>query len=331
MMLHRMNGFPAALADAQLETIARVFAGPTLISVKGEETDPLFLSVLLHGNETSSFYVLKALAERYRAARPPRSLLIFVGNIRAAEAGRRFMDDEPDFNRIWRGGDGAHAAMAAEVTAIARDAGIFASIDIHNNTGDNPHYGCVNSLRAADLHLASMFARVGVFYVIPNSTQSIAFSQFCPAVTLECGKSGDREGVAKAISLVEETMRLKEFPAHPPPLDALQLYETVGRVVVNPARSFSFGGAEADLILAAGLEKMNFKDAAAGFVWARRLAKKDAISVVNEHGDDLTGEFFEAANGGLVLRRPVTPAMISDNERAIRQDCLCYLMTPVAA
>jgi len=76
---------------------------------------------------------------------------------------------------------------------------------------------------------------------------------------------------------------------------------------------------------------MNFKDAAAGFVWAPRLAEKDALSVVNEHGDDLTGEFFEAVNGGLVLRRPVTPAMISDDERAIRQDCLCYLMTPVAA
>ena len=32
--------------------------------------------------------------------------------------------------------------------------GLFASIDIHNNTGINPHYGVVNRLDHAVLHLS---------------------------------------------------------------------------------------------------------------------------------------------------------------------------------
>lgn len=323
--LDHLSRLPAALLGITPAEITRVLPNPALFSLAGRD-DPLYISVLLHGNETAGFHVLQELTRRYGDAAPPRSLIVFVGNVRATSAAVRYLPDQPDFNRIWRGGEGPYRELAFEVTEAARRAGVFASIDVHNNTGANPHYGCVASLRPADLHLAAMFAPVGVHYHIPNTTQSAAFSEFCPAVTVECGKSGDRAGVARALALIEAAMRIDRFPDHPPASDALKLYETVGRVVIDPRQSFAFGEARADLVLRADLEDLNFTEVPAGTPWATGSGARHALRVVNEHDDDLTDAFFDFGNGAVVLKRAVTPAMISRDETAIRLDCLCYLM-----
>ncbi len=325
MRLDRLNRLPAALLEVSPREITQVLPNPTLVSLEGQG-DPLFLSVLLHGNETAGFDVLQELTRRYAGAEPPRGLIVFIGNVRATSAAVRYLPDQPDFNRIWRGGEGPYRELACQVTEAARRAGVFASIDVHNNTGANPHYGCVASLRPADLHLAAMFAPIGVHYHNPNTTQSAAFSEFCPAVTIECGKSGDRAGVARALALIEEAMRLDRFPAHPPAPHALKLYETVGRVLIDPRRSFSFGEARADLVLRADLEDLNFTEVPAGTPWATGSGARNVLRVVNEHDDDLTDDFFAFTDDTAVLKRAVTPAMISRDETAVRLDCLCYLM-----
>ena len=53
---------------------------------------------------------------------------------------------------------------------------MFASIDIHNNTGLNPHYGCVNRLDPPFLHLATLFSRIVVYFKRPLGVQSAAFA-----------------------------------------------------------------------------------------------------------------------------------------------------------
>jgi len=63
---------------------------------------------------------------------------------------------------------------------------LFASIDIHNNTGINPHYGCVKKLDPQFLNLSRLFSRTMIYVVQPGGVQSKAFSHLCPAVTLEC-------------------------------------------------------------------------------------------------------------------------------------------------
>jgi hypothetical protein len=325
IQLDRLSRLPAALLDITPREITQVLPNPALVSLAGKG-DPLFLSVLLHGNETAGFDVLQELTRRYADAEPPRGLIVFIGNVRATGAAVRFLPEQPDFNRIWRGGEGPYRDLAGQVTEAARRAGVFASIDVHNNTGANPHYGCVASLRPADLHLAAMFAPIGVHYHIPNTTQSAAFSEFCPAVTVECGKSGDRAGVARALSLIEETMRLDGFPAHPPAPGTLKLYETVGRVVIDPRASISFGEAHADLVLRADLEDLNFTEVPAGTPWATGSRARHALRVVNEHDDDLTDAFFGFTGDTAFLKRAVTPAMVSRDETAVRLDCLCYLM-----
>ncbi|QLC24815.1 peptidase M14 [Parasphingopyxis algicola] len=327
--LDRLNQFPAGLTDIGPREIATVLPNPALIMIPGEREDPLFVSTVLHGNETTSFFVLRELARKYGATPPPRSLMIFVGNVRAMAADARYLPDQHDFNRIWADGDSPFHHLVRQVAEAAREQDPFASIDIHNNTGTNPYYGCVNALRPADLHLAAAFAPVGVFYRNPSTTQSVAFSQFCPAVTIECGKSGDEAGIAKALWLIDHVAALEHFPDHAPPDEAVRLYQTVGSVVVDPASSIAFGDSGADLALRPDLEAMNFSDLEAGTYWATAREPARALRVIGEHGDDLTDQFFVADGGRISLKRAATPAMITSDESVIRQDCLGYLMAPL--
>ena len=329
MQLDHLAQLPPALAEISLSEIKKVFANPTLVSIPGERPEPVFVSTLLHGNETTSFHVLQHLQRAYASTEPPRSLLVFVGNVDATAEGMRLIEGQEDFNRIWAHGGTAFHALAQEVLAIARQSNLFASIDVHNNTGSNPYYGCVNALRPADLQLASMFAPVGVLYRNPSTTQSIAFSQLCPSVTVECGQSGDAGGIAAAIKLIEDVLHLDKYDTHPPAPEVLKIYETVGRVVVDPDASLAFGDEGADLNLRPDLEAENFNLMRAGTVFGTTPRMTSPLQVFDEHGSDITGEFFRLEHGSIQLVMDVTPSMITKDIQVIRQDCLCYLMRPV--
>ncbi|MGJ8537718.1 MAG: M14 family metallopeptidase [Parasphingopyxis sp.] len=327
--LDRLDCLPAGLIGAEPADILSIFPNPALITLAGERGPPLWLTTLLHGNETTSFFVLRALAEKYRHRPLPRSLTIFVGNVRATAAGVRHLPDQPDFNRIWAEGDTACHHLVREVVQEARTQCPFASIDIHNNSGNNPHYGCVNVRRPADLHLAAMFASLGVYYRNPSTTQSIAFSQFCPSVTVECGQSGDRAGIERALDLVERVLHLESFPETAPLPGAVRLYRTLGSVLVDPECDFAFGEHGAALNLRPDLEALNFSELNPGTKWATTELSRTPLRVVDEHDHDLTSEFFARTGGDIRLARSATPAMITHDPDIIRQDCLCYLMEPL--
>lgn len=328
--LNLQDRLPEDLADMDVRDIGRVFPGPTLIEVEGDNTAPVYISTLLHGNETTSFQILQHLQRVLAHGRPPRSLMIFVGNVAAAAEGKRHLPDQPDFNRIWAGGDGPYHELAQQVAERARMNGIVASVDIHNNTGRNPIYGCVNTLRPQDLRLAAMFAPTAVYYLNPPTTQSISFSRFCPAITVECGQSGDPEGVAAATRLVDGVIGLERFPDSPPPPGTMDLYKTVGRILVDEAVELSFGEPGADLVLRSDLEAKNFETIEGGSVWCETTLDDVPFRVVNEHGSDLTSQFFRRDGKRLVVTEDVVPSMVTRDRDIIRQDCLCYLMKPLA-
>jgi hypothetical protein len=50
------------------------------------------------------------------------------------------------------------------------------------------------------------------------------------------------------------------------------------------------------------------------------------LEVWDEAGVAVADRYFEVVNGELRTRRSVMPAMLTLDERIIRQDCLCYLM-----
>ena len=329
MRLDRLNALPAQLEQTSPTDILQLLPNPTLISVAGERDPPLFICTLLHGNETTSFEVLRALARRYRDRRPSRSLLIFAGNVEATASAARLLPGQPDFNRIWAGGDSGFVTLANEVQRIAQALRPFASIDIHNNTGRNPHYGCINVLRPADLQLAAWFAPLGVYYRNPPTTQSMAFAEFCPAITIECGQNGDSTGIESALRLIDRTMHADALPTTAPRDSELRLYETVGRILVDPQRSFSFGEAETELILRTDLDEMNFRDLPAGTRFGSSTCTELPLAVLDEQNRVLTSQFFAAQNGAITLLQAATPAMLTRDHAVIRQDCLGYLMRPL--
>lgn len=325
--LHVLDRLPEGLLELDARQLHTRLPGPTLIHLPGRRERPLFVSVLLHGNETSGWDAMREVLTAYGERELPRALSLFIGNIAAARAGRRHLDHQIDFNRAWNAGDTPeHATMAAVVAEMRRREVEF-SIDIHNNTGHNPHYGCVNSTDPRYLQLARLFSRLIVYFRQPDSVQSMAFAALCPAVTVECGRADMRGGADHAAEFVRAVLNLSALPSHPIAAHDIDVFHTVATVRVHPDCRFTYGEAACDLRFEATLDRINFAEIAAGTPIATVPGNFDSpLVVTNEAGDVVTDDYVEVTNGTVRFRRATIPAMITLDEEVIRQDCVCYLM-----
>ncbi len=330
-MLTELESLPEGLLDLPCERLHEKLSGPTLLHLPGRREQPLFVSVLLHGNEDTGWEAMRALLAKYQGQELPRALSIFIGNVSAARERMRHLDGQPDFNRIWRGGDSAEAQMAGQIAEIMRRRQVFASIDIHNNTGLNPHYACINVLEQEFLHLATLFSRTVVYFTTPDSVQSRAFSAICPAVTVECGKSGQSHNTAHALEFVEAALHLDHFPEQPLATSDYELFHTVATVKVPADVDFAFSPQQAELVFPEDLDRLNFRELPAGTELGRVKDSQLRLKAQSESGSDVTADYFALDNGSLITRRVVMPSMLTLDERIIRQDCLCYLMERLPA
>ncbi len=329
-MLHEFDHLPEGVLDCTPQELAGLLPGPSLVHLPGRRPRPLFVSVLLHGNEPTGLYAVQRLLHRYVGRELPRALSLFFGNVAAARAGLRRLPGQPDYNRVWPGGDDSdslEAHMMADIVARMAARRVFASIDIHNNTGLNPHYACVNELRNDNLQLATLFGRTVVYFVTPRGTQSAAMTRHCPAVTLECGKPGEQRGVEHASEFVEACLHLSHVPDSPVAEHDIDLFHTVARVTVPDRIEFAFEPDPAPLVFPRDLERMNFREVPAGTAFATcRLAEPLCLAVQDEEGRDVARRYFRRNGETIELRRTVMPSMLTLDARVIRQDCLCYLM-----
>lgn len=329
-MLNETDILPPGLLEAKAEQLLELLGAPTLIHLEGENRQPLFISTLLHGNETTGFYALQRLLQSYSNRPLPRSISLFIGNVGAAAVNLRRLDSQPDYNRIWPGShhpDCAETDMMKTVSNIMRKRKPFASIDIHNNTGRNPHYGCVNILNAHCLQVASLFGDTVVYFTSPKGVQSAAFSDFCPSVVLECGQSGEADGITHSRNFVQSVLELDRIPGDHP--SHIRLFHTVARVTVPEMYSLGAGG-DTDIHLSHELENRNFDELRVGSVFASIKAHSGVhLLVTNESNEDVNDEFLEIVDDRIVLKKNVTLSMYTTDERAIRNDCLCYLMEQI--
>jgi hypothetical protein len=290
-LLRHYEGLPEGLLQARPTQLSDVLGGPSLIHLPGRRLQPLFVSVLLHGNETTGFLALQALLAGYQGKELPRALSIFIGNVEAARDGLRRLAGQPDYNRVWPGSehtDSPEKRMMAEVVDIMQRRLPFASVDVHNNTGINPHYACINRIEHRFMHLASVFSRTLVYFIRPAGVQSMAFAQLCPAITVECGKVGQTAGEVHAQEFLDACLHLSQIPDHPVAAHDVDLFHTVATVRVPGAYSFGFGEQPVDICFIDDLDHLNF---------------------------DM-----------LRTTRALMPSMFTLDERVIRQDCLGYLM-----
>ena len=326
-MLNVFEYIPDGLLDLEAGQLHQLLNGPALLHLPGERSPAVFISVLLHGNEHTGWEVMRRLLASYSGKPLPRSVSIFIGNIEAAKHNRRFLDHQQDYNRVWDDGDTLeHTIMDQVVEEMMRREVLF-SIDIHNNTGKNPHYACINSTHPEFIQLATMFSSTVVYFLRPGSVQSMRFSKICPAVTVECGLSGERGSVEHALDFVENCIQLEGLSDHAISSDEFDLYHTVGVVKIPADILFGFNKGDYDVVLKAEIEQYNFTDMPAGTVIGDVLNdNKTLLNILDEQGNDVREQYFTIEHSKLVSRRSFVPAMITLDSDAIRKDCFCYIM-----
>ncbi len=287
--------------------------------------------MLQHGNETSGWdAVRRLLRSRYRRDPLPRSLILLIANVDAAAAGVRHLANQPDFNRCWPGSETRHTgwhAMYGSIHDHVKRFKPFASIDIHNNTGENPHYAAVNSIEARRLHLAALFSRTVIFFTQPLGVQSIAFGKFCPSVTLECGLAENEDGADHAMAYLDNVLNLRELPQTMPRPDDLELYRMIATVTVEPDVDFAFNHEAADLWLPPDLDRLNFCEMPPGTRLGQLVnGHRNPLRATSHEGGDLSAHCFRTRDRDIITTRPLMPAMMTTNKDIVRQDCLCHLM-----
>ncbi|EXJ13287.1 M14 family metallopeptidase [Imhoffiella purpurea] len=333
-MLQEYDQLPDGLLDCDSRQLAERLGTPTLIHLSGIREPALFVSVLMHGNETVGWEAMREMLSerlaRFGELRLPRSLSLFIGNVTAAAYGVRHLPGQPDYNRVWPGTDVQpciERQLMVRVVETMRRRGVFASLDLHNNTGINPHYACVNRLQNPFLHLAMLFSRTLVYFTRPSGVQSMAMAELCPAVTVECGKVGDRQGIEHALRFVDAALHLTELPEHPVKPQDVDLFHTVAQVKIPESVRFGFSEEDADLLLSPELERFNFSELPRGTPFARLLdGKRLEFEVLDANGQEVGKRYFRLEDGEIRLSRPMMPSMLTLDETVIRQDCLCYLM-----
>ena len=327
-MLKVLDHIPAGLLERDATELHHILDGPTLIHLAGRRPEPLFVSVLLHGNEVVGWEAVRRLLSSHPERQLPRALSILIGNVHAAREAKRHLPDQPDYNRIWRAeGSLPEHGMVRQVLAEMEARRVFASIDIHNNTGFNPHYGCINRLDNHFKHLALLFSRTVVFFEQPDSVLSMAFASLCPSTTIECGRPGESHGVQHAQECIEAGLHLSSFPDHPVAHHDIDLFHTVAVVKVPEYLSISFSNENTDVCFIPDLDRLNFHELPAGALlgWSRS-DDNPGLPVWNDVGVDVGDRYLTFTEGKIRTRIPVMPSMLTLDPEIVQQDCLCYLM-----
>ena len=343
-MLTLLDHIPEGLLDCPATELHTILPGPTLISLPGRRPQPLFVSVLLHGNEVTGLSAIQSVLAQYHQQELPRALTIFFGNVHAARHGQRHLHGQPDYNRCWPckefngdcDGESPEHKMMQQIVDTLREQNVFASIDVHNNTGLNPHYGCINKTDTGFFHLATLFSRTVVYFIRPKGVQSMAFSELCPAVTVECGKPDQPHGAAHAAEFINTCLHLSELPTHPVAAHDMDLFHTVATVNVPDHIHMSFDGQgtfsaetkSADIHFLPNLDHLNFHELTAGITlgYVNPGQTDIPLQVIDENGKEATHRYFTLEAGELSTAREVMPSMFTLDIEVIRQDCLGYLM-----
>jgi len=332
-LLARIDGLPQGLLGLEPHELDEWLDGPTLIHLDGDADAAVFVCVLQHGNEDTGWRAVQRLLSAHVGRPLPRPMWLFIANPRAARHGLRTVAGRPDLNRCW---PGTELAGYPEIEALAQVVDtvsampLFASVDLHNTTGESPPHVGLNRLSPPFLRLARMYARLAIHFERPLGAQSQAFAALCPAVTLECGRAGNPGAIEHTRAFLDRLLQLDDLANEPPAGADLALYQSVARAFVHPWARLAFASeGDADLHLEPAVDRLNFRELAPGTALAVCPTGLCPIHALDPSGNDVTASYFELDQGALRLRRRVMPTLLSPDARVVREDCLCQLTEPL--
>ena len=330
-MLRVLDYLPEILLQKKAHELFEFLKSPTLIHLKGIQAQPLFISVLLHGNETTGWEALRSYLIEQKNKPLARSISIFIANVSAAAEHKRVLDGQLDYNRVWRDHSSCEGKMMQMILQKMKQKQVFASIDIHNNTGKNPHYACINRKQHDFFQLAHLFSRTVVYFIQPDSVQSMAFSKLCPAVTIECGQPEQQHGVEHAKNYIDKIMSMGEFNHQKLKAEDFDLYHTMAIVKVPQQFTLSFDSKQlSDINFDSDVDRLNFTLMPVEQLLARINPNKEVfLQAIDEQGEDVSQRYFSYVGGEIRTQVQLMPSMLTTKEEIIRQDCLCYLMEKI--
>ena len=330
MDLHIIDKIPDGLLELPPAELYQILPGPTLLQIPGEKEPPFFICTLLHGNEPTGFLAIQQLLNRYAKHKKllPRSIWLFLGNITAARENVRHLPDQPDFNRIWKGGTLPEHRLVEQLLAKLKDNKPFAAIDIHNTSGKNPHYACVNKLDEAFINLGKLFSPMIVYFIRPDEVISLSLADLCPAITVESGQARDPFGVDHVLDFLEQCLSLDTLSTNTNDQAEPKVYHSIARIELPENCRIGFGEdcRETDFNFIENLESMNFVEQAENTLLGWRHNSSLKLAVVNENGEDVSEGFISYTKGEIRLIRSVVPSMLTTFIPNILDDCLGYLM-----
>ena len=330
MNLHIIDEIPNGLLELPPAELHQILPGPTLLQIPGEKEPPFFICTLLHGDEPTGFLAVQQLLSHYTKHKKllPRSIWLFLGNITAAQENVRHLPGQPDFNRIWKGGTLPEHHLVEQLLALLKDNQPFAGVDIHNTSGKNPHYACVNKLDGAFISLGKLFSPMIVYFTRPDEVISRALADICPAVTVESGQASDPFGVDHVLDFLEQCLALDTISTNADNPAEPRVYHSIARIEVPENCRIGFGKScrETDFNFIENLESMNFVEQPENTLVGWRHNLDLNLAVVDEHGEDVSEGFISYTNGEIRLIRSVVPSMLTTYAPNILDDCLGYLM-----
>lgn len=329
MQLQILDELPDKFFDLPAAEIHRAVPEPTLFALPGRSLKrAIFVSTLLHGDETSGLTALQTFLS-HQSFPLERPLLLFIGNPQAAKLNQRRLADQPDFNRIWNQGQGPEYKLGQQLLQYLQDQPLFLAMDIHNTTGKNPSYPCVTHLEPYSLNLAQMFGNQIVYFKEPHEVLSAALSEFCPAITIESGQSGDVDGIKKLIKFLKECMQLDEIPKRNITAD---IFHSVARIKIPQNIDLGLESnmeEPAPLKIREDLDELNFKILNKEVRIGCRNKTDIFFEEWNEKNELKYGEFLSYKENEIFFKAGFMPSMLTTSPSAAKGDCLGYLMQPL--
>jgi len=319
---------PLELNDKSPLEFLEQLHGPTLFVLKGASEKNLFISGLLHGNEPTGYLVLFDLMKKLLSGEliSQFSLLLFLGNVKAAKEGQKFsqryLDSQEDFNRIWNDKD---HPLVCEMDTLLKKYSVLGALDLHNNSGSNPVYSVFTHKNQEILDLANFLTDKHLFYENPRVLTSYFFRKGIPSLTIECGKRLTQEADQAGISMIQKFIMFFENK-----LNNTQIHVSPGKIYGNPCAvkikekiNFSTTGDDCELNIIPDLEDFNFKVMTSGTSFARTKLLDCPLEVL-KNDKNVTSDWLFLKDNEIVSKKKTVILMATTDVLNIKKDCLMY-------
>lgn len=317
LALNIVEGFNQELLDCRADNLADFLDSPTLFDLTLGASNPLFVSTLLHGNETSGWDAMSRLLRDG----VPCPLILFIGNVQAARDGRRSQPHGVDFNRIWSNEATVGSRLAAEVIDYIRPRKPWFALDIHNNSGPNPHYSVITNLDSTTLDAASRFSDKAIYATQPNGVITRRTQPLCPSIAIEVGMSNDPASAERAYDYLRLLTTEQRVPA--PHNTPLKLYRSKYRVEVEHSHADVLDGFPQ---LNEELDYCSFEVVREGQRFATIVDDSWTFRVRDDDATVRTGEFLSRDASKIRFKKDVIISMYTRNAQIALEDCVCYFL-----